>query len=176
MTARRLCIIGLLALASVQSRALWRGTPAETGPVSVGADLSNVRATSPERIDRNLTTGTPLLLLVFDPACPHSQRISADWTRWLRESREYPFEVVAVSPGPVDAAVSYAEAREWGVAVAATDGAIVHRTPWVFALDRSGQVVAEGHGVRLHEVAEKLAENVVRTNHTGSKSWRNGSS
>lgn len=165
MTVRRVCIVGLLALAGAQARAMWRGNPDETGPISVGTDLSTARATTPEGIERELAAGMPLLVLVFDPECPHSRRVATDWARWLGRSHERPFEVLAVSPGPAGAAASYAEASAWGVSVATTGGAVVRRTPWVFALDRSGRVVADGHGVRLSDVAATLAEHVIRANY-----------
>lgn len=172
MSASRVCSIGLLALAGVQVFAMGKERPStNSGPIGVGADLSSVRFTGPDGTGRRLASGTPLLAFVFDPECPHSDRVAADWVQWLRESDERPFAVIALSPSP-----AYAGAKAWGVAVGTVDGAIVRRTPWVFALDRGGQVVAEGHGTKLREIAASLTKHIIRTNHTGNTSWRSGSS
>lgn len=184
MNASRACSLGLLALAGVQALALGKeGSNTNSEPIGVGTDLSSVRYTGPDGNGRYLASGTPLLALVFDPDCTHSDRVAVDWAQWLRESAqslqesdEHSFAVIALSTSPAHTAAAYAEANTWGVSAGTTNGAIVHRTPWVFALDRGGQVVAEGHGSKLREIAASLTSHILRTNHTGTTSWRSGSS
>lgn len=184
MNPSRVCGLGLLALAGVQALALGKERPnTNSESIGVGTDLSGVRFTSPDGTVRYLATGTPILALVFDPECVHSDRVAADWAQWLRDSAQGLqksddrwFTVIALSASPAHAAAAYGEANSWGVAVGTGDGALVRRTPWVFALGRGGRVVAEGHGSKLREVAASLTDHIARTNHTGSPSWRSGSS
>lgn len=184
MNASRACILSLLALAGVQALALGREGPnTNSVPIGVGTDLSSVRFTGPDGTGHYLASGTPLLALVFDPDCTHSDRVAVDWAQWLRESAhslqesdEHSFAVIALSTSSVHVAAAYAEANTWRVAVGTADEVIFRRTPWVFALDQGGQVVAEAHGSKLREIAASLTDHILRTNHTGTTSWRNGSS
>ena len=128
--------------------------------ISVGADLSS---TAIQKTDGVLTLGTGKhsLLLVFDVDCAHSRRIAPEWSAWLAAAKLEDLAVVAVSRGPLSAAVSYARQVGWSVQVGSVDpadsalaGAVTTRTPWVFAVDEHGRVVAEGHGARIDEVAQ----------------------
>lgn len=51
----------------------------------------------------------------------------------------------------------------------AGDHALTSKTPWAFAIDADGQVVAEGHGVRLAEVAQAILGSRGRSDQAGSR-------
>lgn len=133
--------------------------------VTADHDLSNLRVTLEDGTVTRLGGEGPTLLLVFDPECPHSERIAASWARWLSDGDTKPMRVLIVSEGPLVAAAQYARAKKWSVAQLGTlhstgEGslgqAVAKRTPWVFALDHEGRVIAEGHGSTLEEVARLL--------------------
>ena len=154
--------IGLVILAIAQLAALGnRLAPAPV--VAVGDDLSAIRVSGADGTELPLVTGEAVLVLVFDPECVHSQRIAPEWRALLGDARE-PANALAVSPGTHSSAREHAEASEWTFPVVTIDAgtlgsrahALVSRTPWVFALDGDGRVLAEGHGSELPEVAKAL--------------------
>lgn len=133
--------------------------------VTADHDLSNLRVTLEDGTVTRLGGEGPTLLLVFDPECPHSERIAASWARWLASGQAKRMRVLIVSEGPLLAAVRYARAKEWSDGQLGTldssgerslGEAVVKRTPWVFAVDHEGRVIAEGHGSTLEEVARLL--------------------
>ncbi|MDE2783067.1 MAG: hypothetical protein OXK77_08935 [Gemmatimonadota bacterium] len=160
-------IAGLLVLAVFQlgERGYWTaGTSAEAGFIREGHDLSNVSVRFADGGDAKLASGLPTLLLVFDPECAHSERVAGAWAKSLSNIRPGLERVLAVAPGPLAVAVTYARDKRWPVdvgTVQSTEGGLVdrrilQRTPWVFALDEEGRVIREGHGSRLREVARSL--------------------
>lgn len=140
------------------------GRETRTQTVAIGDNLSSVviKDSGGETID--LGAGHKTLLLVFDPDCPHTTRVADGWASWLDREESRAFRTIAVSPGALSAAVRYATDKHWKVRVGAvepsTDGkgehTLMKRTPWVFAVGSDGKVVAEGHGIRLDEVAQTI--------------------
>lgn len=151
----------LAILAGVQFSLLAdRLGPGSAGHVAIGDDLSGIRVGADGGGSSPL--GKFQLVLVFDPECAHSRQVAPQWGRFLRDP-DRPTGVLAVAPGPLEAAARHAEAHGWQVPVAtmgrfglgSREHKLVSRTPWVFAL-RDGRVVAQGHGYELAEVVAAL--------------------
>lgn len=155
-------LTALTILAAVQSLMLAeRLATDDVGYVSTGDDLSVLRVG--DDAGRRLPLDGSLLLLVFDPECAHSRAIASRWGRFLHEAA-MPARILAVAPGPFEAAARYVKVHGWRVPLATLDRsrpgsrehALTSRTPWVFAL-RDGRVVAHGHGDDLARVAAAFA-------------------
>ncbi len=151
----------LTALAALQFSLLaGRLGTGSAGHVAMGDDLSGVQVR--DSGGRSHPLGKYQLVLAFDPECAHSRQVALQWGRFLRDPGR-PAGVLAVAPGPLEAAAGHAEAHGWRVPVATMDRfglgsrehALVSRTPWVFAL-RDGRVVALGHGDELADVVAAL--------------------
>ena len=164
---RRRALKLLTVLATVQLVALAHRTiRLETLPqlIAVGDDLSSlvIKDVGGETID--LAAGYETLLLVFDPDCPHTDRVAEPWASWLDEKDSKAHRTIALSSGTRATAARYVGDKRWTARVGAVepgvDGqgehALMIRTPWVFVVDGDGKVVAEGHGVRLAELAETI--------------------
>lgn len=161
----RMAIRILALLAATQGVALglhagWADR--RSNEISVGTDLSSTAILHTDGV-MTLGAGRPTLVLAFDVDCAHSRRIAPDWSTWLMATEFRDVVVLAVSPGPISEAASYAREAGWSVRVGSVEpdgstrgGALTGRTPWVFAVDGAGRVVAEGHGSRIHEVAQAL--------------------
>lgn len=158
--------LGVLAAGQLTNMT-YGGVNADSGEpwVMEEHDLSNLRVTLEDSTVTRLGGEGPTLLLVFDPECPHSERIAASWARWLAGGHAKRMRVLIVSEGPLLAAVRYARAKEWsggqlGTLESSGEGslgqAVAKRSPWVFAVDHNGRVIAEGHGGTLAEVARLL--------------------
>lgn len=157
-----LTVLAIAQLIALGHRDPWAEIPASA--VAVGDDLSSlvIKDSGGETID--LAEGIETLLLVFDPECPHTTRVAEDWASWLAQEEAEAYRTIAVSSGALSTAMGYARAKHWHVRVGGveTDGdgkgehALMNRTPWVFAVRYDGTVVAEGHGIRLAEVAKAL--------------------
>ena len=157
--------IALAALAVIQFAFL--GRPPDTdreGYVAVGDDLSGVRVRGADGFPRPLAAQDAVLVLVFDPECEHSQRVAPEWRSWL-QSATAPPHVVALAPGPSSRAREYA--GEQRVDPAGRDDrrrpprkpgtrADQPYGPWIFALDGSGRVTAQGHGSDVSAIAATL--------------------
>lgn len=161
----KVALLTMLAIGQsvVVGQRILRVDPPDS-PVAVGHNVSGlaVRYSGGETIE--LGAGDEILLLVFDPDCAHTARVAEAWASWLADEDSGHHRTIAVSPGPLSAAVRYARDRHWRVRVGTVespeDGPGAHpmtsRTPWVFAIDAHGKVVAEGHGLRLAEVAQAI--------------------
>ncbi len=155
-------LLTVLAIAQLGHRDPRAETSAPA--VAVGDDLSSlvIKDSGGETID--LAEGYETLLLVFDPDCSHTTRVAEDWASWLAQEEAEVYRTIAVSSGALSKAMGYARDKHWKVRVGGveTDGdgkgehALMNRTPWVFAVRHDGTVVAEGHGIRLAEVAKAL--------------------
>ena len=157
----------LTVLAIGQIVALGHRTPRpETlaPAVAVGDDLSSLVLKDSGGEPIELGAGYKILLLVFDPDCPHTTRVAEGWASWLEEEESGAHRTIAVSSGALSTAVRYARDKDWNVRVGSVDPAadgrgehaLTNRTPWVFAVGPDGTVVAEGHGIRLAEVAQTI--------------------
>ena len=156
--------IALAALAVIQFAFLSRPPgPDRDGYIAVGDDLSGVRVRGADGTLRPLADGGPILVLVFDPECEHSQRVAPEWRSWF-QAAEGPSHVVALAPGSFYEAKEHADANGWTFPVVTVLGdvpgsrehALVSRTPWIFALDGTGRVTAQDHGSELSRVAATL--------------------
>ncbi len=156
-------VVGLTGLAVAQALALsarGRDFGAARRPPP---DFSAFLAEDAAGRKRPLANDGPVLVLVFDPECAHTQRMAPAWSEWLRTAGAG-LRVVALSGAPRAAASAYAARAGWRVPVltapaglrGSPEHAAVSRAPWVFALDADGNVVAEGHGSRLSQVAGAL--------------------
>lgn len=132
--------------------------------VAVGHDVSGLAVRHPGGETIELDSGDETLLLVFDPDCVHTGRVAEAWASWLADEDSGHHRTIAVSPGPLSTAVRYARDSHWSVRVGAVESPedvagehpLTSRTPWAFAINAHGQVVAEGHGVRLAEIAQAI--------------------
>ena len=166
-----LALLVVAQAAVLGCRVLGGGNPEDE--IAVGDDLS---AVSLQRADGSLTglaDGQGTLLLVFDPDCPHSRKVAAMWRDWLSVGDPGRGRVLALSPAASSSAAAYAREQRWRVDVAsiaaATDGngghSLTRRTPWVFALDGDGRVLASGHGRKLAEVVREADYKTGGTHH-----------
>lgn len=160
-------VVGLAILAIAQLVMLGvRGRA--IGPamafLTSGDDVSEVSFHLADGTVARLGDGRRTLLLVFDPDCPHTRRVTPAWSEWLSAVDTGGLRILGIAPGPRAPADAYAREMEWDVPVAALEGLdddtmemIVGRVPWVIAIDERGIVVSEDHGSRLSEVAGALS-------------------
>lgn len=160
-------MIGLVLLAVVQIAVLG----AVRGNATVGAarwlapgdQVSDIGVVDRTGTLRSLTTRQPTLVLVFHSECGHCRRVAPAWRAWLEE-HEDDVAVVAVSQEPHASAQAYASEHAWDVSVrtvpeaslGSREHALTSRTPWLFALDGDGFVIADGHGSRIEEIGGLL--------------------
>ena len=161
-------VVGALALlAAVQAAAIGKGLVdgrTRNDEIEVGDDLSEVSLRRTDGSFVGLGGGRTMLLLVYDPECPHSDRVAAEWREWLDRGDHGANRVLAVHAGSRPVAEAYAIGQRWPVEVVSVGSGVdrsrVHtltrRTPWVFALDEDGLVVASGHGSELPQVARAV--------------------
>ena len=154
-------VLGLLAAAQTVSFGVRTlGIQDHLQAILVGSDLSSISINHTDGTVSSLGAGKPTLVLVFDPTCAHSRRIASEWSLWLNAVDLEEQSVLAISPGPLPEAISYAREVDWPVQVGSVEmdpalqrsEALTQRTPWVFAVDGAGRVVAEGHGSKLREM------------------------
>ena len=150
--------LGIVAVLQALAFAYIRGdTDGPTPFLKRGDDLSNLSLRDSHGVLQELGAGHPTLLLVFDPNCVHSRSVAPLWTNWLERSAPKRYRIIAVATGPV--AADYMRGRQWPVIVASAEPVghvITKRTPWVFAVDGQGRVLADGHGRHLPEIARDL--------------------
>lgn len=157
---RHVAIAGLAIVAVLQALAFAYIRAQTSGPtplVTRGHDLADLSLRDSHGALQTLGAGQPTLLLLFDPDCAHSRRVAPLWTSWLERNVHRGHRIIAISTDP--GATDYVRERQWPVIVASNEPAdhpIAIRTPWVFAVDGQGRVVAEGHGRHLPEVAQHL--------------------
>ena len=162
-------VVALIALAIAQLvPPLGRALATYPGQefISETDDLSAVSVRLVDGTDVGLVGDQATLLLVFDPDCPHSDRVAPVWSAWLSNLESERIRVLAVSPGLSGVASAYASEQRWSVEVGTLEAAagsiggnaITKRTPWVFAVDRSGRVISHGHGAQLPEIARSLVD------------------
>ena len=164
-------VLALLAAAQTVSFGVrMLGTQDHLQAISVGSDLSSIPINHVDGTVPSLGAGKPTLVLVFDPTCAHSRRIASEWSSWLNAADLGEQSVLAISPGPLPEAISYAREVDWPVQVGSVERdpslrlsvALTQRTPWVFAVDGAGRVVAEGHGSKLREMILALGKRPAR--------------
>ena len=132
--------------------------------IEVGDDLSEVSLRRADGSLVGLGGGRTTLLLVYDPDCAHSDRVAARWREWLERGGYGAIQVFALHVGSRSLAEAYSVRQRWPIEVVSVgsgiDGsgarALTRRTPWVFAIDEDGLVVASGHGRKLTQVARAL--------------------
>lgn len=156
--------LGVLAVAQIGFLLTARGGAA-SGPPSpaAGFDFGSVEVLADDGIPQPLAAGEPVLVLVFHSSCGHCEVLAPDWAEWMR-ARSPELEVVAVSQEPLESAREYAARHGWSVpvrsvlvpAVGSRARSLVGLTPWVFALDGQGRVIAGGHGSEVASVAAAL--------------------
>ena len=153
-------VAGLAVVAVLQALAFAYVKAHTDGPsplVTRGDDLSDLSWRDSHGALQELGAGQPTLLLVFDTDCAHSRRVAPLWSDWLEGSVAKGYRIIAVAAGP--GATDYLRDRQWPVIVTSAEPvghAITKRTPWVFAVDGRGRVVADGHGRQLGVVAQNM--------------------
>ena len=158
--AKRVLVVALAIVAILQATVFVYIRARTDGPapfVTRGDDLSNLSLRESHGALLELDAGQSTLLLVFDPDCVHSRRTATLWSNWLEGNVHRGYRIIAIARGPT--ATDYVRERQWPVVVTSTEPAdhtITGRTPWVFAVDGQGRVVAEGHGRHLSDVAQNL--------------------
>ena len=154
--------LAVLAVAQVVSLGLRpRGAGGDGERITIGHDVSAIAVDYADGTVSKLGRGRATLLLVFDPDCPHSRRVASEWSLRLGATAFNQYRVLAISPKPLSESVAYAREQGWPVQVGSVEGhpdwnrgrSLVERTPWVFAVNQAGRVVAEGHGSKLRELA-----------------------
>ncbi len=160
-----LALLAVLAIGQsvVAGQRLVRVAPAGS-PVAVDDDVSGLMVRLSGGETSELGAGNEALLLVFDPDCAHTARVAEAWASWLADEDSGRRRTIAVSAGPLAVAVRYARDADWNVRVGSVESSeegvdehpLTSKTPWVFAIGADGWVVAEGHGVRLAEVAQAI--------------------
>ena len=164
---QEIVVATLVLLAAVQGGVIckrWLGNEARDGEIKVGDDLSELSLRRGDGSLVGLGGDRKTLLLVFDPDCAHSDRVAAGWREWLDAAGHGGNKVFALHAGSRSLAEAYAVEQRWAAEVVSlgrgVDRSGVHaltrRTPWVFAIDEDGFVVASGHGHKLQEVARAL--------------------
>ena len=157
--------LGLLAAAQIGFLLMARGGAASAPPTAEpGFDFSGVQVMAEGPEPEPLVGADPVLVLVFHSSCGHCEVLAPDWAEWMR-TRPEGMEVVAVSQEPVRSALEYAERHGWTVpvrsvvvpSVGSRARMLVGLTPWVFALDERGHVVASGHGSEVESVAAAIS-------------------
>ena len=153
------CLV-LLAVAQIALLVVgtWVGTTPDGAP-RVGDRVSDIVTTGPSGSSVALAAGEPTLVLVFHSACAHCRTVAPLWQSWLSDHRDA-VAVVALAAETHESAVRFAIDHEWGVEVRAIPEVgrgtrehwLTSRTPWLFALDEDGQIVAEGHGTLIEEI------------------------
>ena len=165
---RTMLPVGLAVVAVVQIAMLGRPNSEAAVPaasLAAGDVVPGLRVRHANGEEKRLGSGGDVLVLVFDPRCAHSRRAAPAWREWMREARGLEVDVVALSAAAPSLSAAHAKASGWHVPVVAVDAsmpgslerALTKRTPWVFALDATGTVLAQGHGIRFSEVASALA-------------------
>ena len=164
----RAVVVALALLAVVQTVGIVAGGGSAAPPrmIGVGDDLSLLALRHGDGTVAALDPERPMLLLIFDPACVHTARVAPLWSSWLASDEARGLAVLAIAPGPLPAAETYARAQQWRTVVSSTGGPeeqagghpATRRTPWVVAVDSSGRVMAEGHGSEVAEVARSLLD------------------
>lgn len=160
--------LAVLAILQIMMLTLARAGPATGGPVvESGYDFGAVEVVGADSIVGTLATGQPTLVLVFHSACAYCAVVAPEWAEWLRK-RTPVIGVLAVSREPHAAALGYARSHGWNVDVRSvlippiggSARALIRLTPWIYALDAEGTVVAAGHGSELERVAADLRSRV----------------
>lgn len=157
---KRVLVVALAILAILQATVFVSIRARTNGPapfVTAGDDLSDLSLRESHGALQELDGRQPTLLLVFDPHCVHSRDAAPLWSSWLEGNVHKGHRIIAISRSPL--ATDYVRERQWPVVVTSiepADHVIAIRTPWVFAVDGQGRVVAEGHGRHLPEVAQHL--------------------
>ena len=157
--------LGVLAVAQIGFLLTARGGAANAPPTAEpGFDFSGVHVMAEGPEPEPLVRADPVLVLVFHSSCGHCEVLAPDWAEWMR-SRPEGVEVIAVSQEPLASAREYAERHGWTVPVRSVvmpnmggrARMLVGLTPWVFALDEEGHVVASGHGSEVESVAAAIS-------------------
>lgn len=161
-TKLSLLVVVLALSAMLQAAAIVksRGESAHADGVTVGDDLSLMLLESANYTITALEP-QPLLLLIFDPECPHSRHVAPLWSEWLTSDDSRQLAVLGIAPQPITAATAFAREQQWSVRVAsifAANDPIMRRTPWVVAVDSAGQVLREEHGRKVAEVARWMLD------------------
>lgn len=171
-TIRRTLVPAGLTLLAVVQLVLLVGSDADAGlpasPLATGKVLPDIRVRHADGDRRRLGSGGAVLVLVFDPGCVHSRRIAHAWREWL-EGVGAGTDVLALSAADPSESAEHAKDSGWSVPVVSVDAgvpgspeqALTKRTPWVFALDADGTILAEGHGASISEVAAVLPQSTV---------------
>ena len=161
-------VVAVLALlAAAQAAAIGKrllDDHARHDEIKVGDVLSEVSLRRADGSLVGLGGGRTTLLMVYDPDCAHSDRVAAGWREWLDRGDHGADQVFALHVGSRSLAEAYSVRQRWPIEVVSVgsgvDGsgarALTRRTPWVFAIDEDGLVVASGHGRQLPQLARAL--------------------
>ncbi len=162
-------LLGLVLLAVIQAVVLSFkadfGLTADTPWFTVGDTLSHLQPLDSDGQTASLAGGTPMLVLVFHSECGHCQEVAPLWRAWTGTTWG-DVRVVAVSSEEPATAQAYAAEQDWNTEVWTVEASrlgeashtLTSRTPWVFVLDPSGVILAEGQGARIAELAAVLGD------------------
>lgn len=159
--------LGILMLAQVgliaYSRAATAVTPGDRP--TLGDDIGRLAVTDIEGRTSPLAgdASEPTLLMVFHSECGHCTTVAPAWRDWLDRRREG-VRVLALSREPIESAVAYASDMGWHAPVASVTVAelggpehgLTSRTPWLFLIDASGEVLFEAQGAGLEALDAAL--------------------
>ncbi len=160
-------LFGLALLAAVQASvftwAYGNGPTAEDEWFAVGDTLDFLHAPGLSAGETAPAGGIPTILLVFNSECGHCLDLAPLWKDWTQTSGTQA-RLVAVSSEAQEVADAFVSKHGWNAAVLTVDATVsgspnhtlTSRTPWVFALDSEGVILAEGHGKNIAEIAAVL--------------------
>ena len=109
------------------------------------------------------TPARTTVLLVFHSRCAHCFETAPVWADWSTEPHPN-FRVLGISSEPPDSAQAYAAEQGWRFEVGPPEtwvdrkiaAGLVKRTPWVFVVDDTGVILAEGHGSGIGELIQGM--------------------
>ena len=160
-------VLGLALLAVLQFSDLVSpqesSAPPSTSWMEVGDTVSLIQAFEPGGRQVPLVTGQPAVILVFRSDCGHCRSVAPLWRDWIEEAG-HSLRVVAVTSEPHDQARTFVSEHGLEVEVLTVAegprGGLAHaltaRTPWVFFVDGSGSILAQGHGAEIGEMGAAL--------------------
>lgn len=101
------------------------------------------------------------VVLAFHPECEHSVAISRDWAQWIGALSDDGTEVIVLTRADPELAEIHRARVGWAIPVESVEqgsplAGMAGRTPWIYVLNRDGELVFQGHGNRWREATEAI--------------------
>ncbi len=103
------------------------------------------------------------LVLAFSSTCAHCEAVAPKWSQWLQTPKEGLQTIAMTRDAPAQASV-FRDTHGWRTdllsvqhfAPKSAERALTGRTPWLYLVNPSGQLVLMDHGSRLEAVDSTL--------------------